>query len=85
MPNTTPCDTCIHYWAQMRPQPGNRPDKDLKHGHCLAKTIYAVNKPGKRVYPPGAKFKKLPYGRHRIFSVEKGQIISTCLEAKPTP
>ena len=81
MPNTIPCGKCIRYAAQEKPQPKDKPPKQLHRGHCLARTIYAVNKPGKPVYPPGAKTAELPYGRHKIFSVRKTQLVPHCTNA----
>lgn len=81
MPNTIQCGKCTRYAAQVKPQPGDKPPKPLHRGHCLARTIYAVNKPGNPVYPPGAKTEELPYGRHQIFSVRNAQLVPNCTAA----
>lgn len=84
MPNTIKCGQCALYAEQLKPQPGNKPPKSLRRGHCLNRTIYAVNKPGKPVYPPGAKTTELPHGRHKIASVREDQLMAHCTAASAT-
>ena len=71
MANTTPCGDCIFYHPLVRPQSGKRAARDLRRGHCLDRTIYAVNKPGTHTYPAGAKTAHLTHGQHKIFLVNK--------------
>jgi len=83
MSNTIKCGNCILYHAIRKPLRTKEGGfKKLKRGHCLAQTVYASNKPGKHVYPPKAKVKELPFGRHIIFLVHEDQIIPHCTSAK---
>lgn len=86
MANTLKCKKCIHYYAIKKPLRRKEGGfKDLNRGHCLDKTVYAKNKPGKQVYPPKAKVKELPFGRHQIFGVRADQVVENCTAAKENP
>ena len=76
MPDTV-CSNCVHY-APIKIPTGNRGSKNTRQGHCLAQSVYAVNKPGKNVYPIGAKTAVLPYARHSIVVVREDQIVLHC-------
>jgi hypothetical protein len=81
MSNDIKCGQCVLYAEQLKPQPEDRPAKSLHRGHCLDRTIYAVNKPGSPVYPPGAKTAELPNGRHKIAGVREDQLVPNCTAA----
>lgn len=85
MANIIPCGDCIFYHSLVRPQSGKRTAKDLHRGHCLNRTIYAVNKPGTHTYPAGAKTANLPYGRHKIIMVRTHTVVPHCTAVKPLP
>jgi len=52
--------------------------RDLTRGYCLAKSVFAKNKPGKPVFPPGAVTKELPYGRSKPEIVMTTQVVKDC-------
>ena len=81
MANTLPCNQCVYYFELRKPKERGG-YKSLKRGHCLAKTVYAKNKPGNQVYPPNAKVEDLPFQQHKIVMVKENEIILHCLSAK---
>jgi len=83
MPNTLACGECTRYHQLERPQPGGRKSRNLHCGHCLDRTVYAVNKPGNHTYPAGAKTAKLPFGRHQLKLVQETEIVAGCIAATP--
>lgn len=77
--NTKPCGMCEGFFAiEKGLKDGNR--KELKHGYCLKKSIFANNKAGKPVLPPRAKTAELPQGVHKLKIVRINQVIPTCNE-----
>ena len=81
MANTIPCNECEHYHALKRPKPKGG-FKELKMGHCLDQSVYALNKPGNPVYPPKAKVAELPYNRHKIVIVRPLEVVVHCTAAR---
>lgn len=81
MANEMQCKDCTHYFPQRKPKP-NGGFKELGYGHCVAKSIYAKNKVGKPIYPPGAVIKELPFAQHIITIVKSGEIVPLCSQAK---
>lgn len=78
--NNLRCEQCVHYYpVQRRTKKGF---KSLGYGHCLNRTVYASNRPGKPTYPPRSKVAELPYGRHQIALVQKREIVPNCTAAK---
>jgi hypothetical protein len=83
MANTLPCGRCALYHPIMKPLRKKEGGfKDLKRGHCLDRTVYASNKPGKPVYPKKAKVRELPFGRHQVALVRVEQVVPHCTAAK---
>lgn len=84
MANTVPCGKCLRYYELRKPlRKGG--SLSLHRGHCLAKTIYAANKPGDNVYPAGARVEELPYAMHKIKLVEENEIQKNCTDVKEKP
>ena len=76
------CKECVHYHEIRKPlKKKEGGSKSVHKGHCLKRTIYASNKPGNPVYPPGAIVQVLPYGRHKINIVNEEQIVVGCIHA----
>jgi hypothetical protein len=71
------CGACTHYHAILVPT-GKGNTRETRQGHCLARTIYAKNKPGNPVFPLGAKTADLPYARHAVVVVRKDQKMPNC-------
>lgn len=83
MANTIKCGDCKKYHAIKKPIRSKTGGfKDLHRGHCLARTVYAKNKPGDHVYPPKAVVKDLPFGRHQIVIVHEDEVVPHCIHAK---
>jgi len=81
MANNIPCGQCANYHALMKPvKKGGT--ISLKRGHCLIRTIYASNKPGKNIYPPGAKTEEREFGQHKIELVTEAEVRPYCSDAK---
>jgi hypothetical protein len=78
MANLKPCRACKLYHAIVKPHRNGKGHTDTKKGHCLDKTIYAKNKPGKPVYPARAKVKDLEFGRHEIVLRRDNEIVPHC-------
>jgi len=82
MANTIQCGKCTRYHAIIKPHRNGKGSTDTLKGHCLEHTVYALNKPGKPVYPPGAMVKDLPYNRHKIALRRSDEIVPQCTSAK---
>ncbi len=82
MANTIPCGECTLYHAIVKPHRDGKGSTDTKKGHCLDRTVYAKNKAGNPVYPPGAKVADLPYNRHQIVLHRDAEIVPHCTAAK---
>ncbi len=78
MANTNPCSECNLYFALVKPHRDGKGSTDTKKGHCLDKTVYAKNKPGKPVYPPHAKVADLPFNRHTIVLRRADDVVKSC-------
>ena len=72
------CGECLRYYPITVPT-GKGSSKETSRGHCLAKSVYAKNKPGNPVYPPGAKIADLVHNQHKIVVVRKDQKSPECL------
>ena len=81
MANTIKCGSCVRYYALQKTQHNKKP-LDLQRGHCLARTVYASNKPGDHNYPAGAKTAELPFGNHKVYIVKPNQVVRACTHAK---
>jgi len=79
MANTKPCGECNLYHAIIRPHRNGKGSTDTRKGHCLDKTVYASNKPGKPIYPVRAKTAVLPYHQHRIVLRRADQVQANCV------
>jgi len=86
MANQIPCGKCLLYHPLLKPLRRKEGGfKNLKRGHCLDRTIYAKNKPGKPVYPKYAKVKELPFGRHQVVMVKPDEVVPFCTAVKEKP
>ena len=86
MSNTIKCGKCTLYRPIKKPLRTKEGGfKTLPRGHCLDRTIYASNKPGDHVYPPRAKLKELPFGRHQITIVRADEVVPHCTAVKEGP
>jgi len=83
MANTNKCGDCTEYHAIIKPHRSGGKSTNTRKGHCLDQTIYAGNKPGNPVYPPGAKVQELPYGRHKIVLRREDEVCKHCMAFKP--
>lgn len=73
------CGECAHYAAQVVPvRRKGVPAKELPHGHCLKRTIYAANSRSKEPLPPGAKSEERPFGQHSIYVVYAAAVEANC-------
>lgn len=81
--NTIKCGDCKKYWELKRAKRSKRGGHITLHkGHCLANTIYATNRTGNDVFPPGAKTAELPNGTHKIDIVRETDLKPYCLNAE---
>ena len=85
MANTIKCGDCIRYHEMRKPLRSGKGYTRLMRGHCLAKSIYAKDRPGNPVYPPGAKIETLPHNRHQIVVVRDENVESGCTDATGRP
>lgn len=76
------CGDCTHFHA-IRIPTGNGALRETAQAHCLARTIYAKNKPGNPIYPPGAKTAELPFAQHQVVIVRREQKAPDCMDFKP--
>lgn len=81
MANEIQCGNCVHYHPLQKPLPSGG-FKKTGYGHCLDRTVYAQNRPGKTTYPPRCKTAELPFGRHQIALVKETETIQQCAKAK---
>lgn len=72
---------CQHYWPITK-QAKSGATTVLTRGHCLAKSLYAKNAPGKPVYPPKAKLEDLPNGTSKVVLVIGEEDTNGCLTFK---
>jgi hypothetical protein len=81
MANKIPCGKCQKYHEQRKPiRKGGT--ISLHQGHCLEYTIYASNKPGDHIHPPGAKTEEREFGMHKIELVGEKELRPYCSAAK---
>ena len=71
------CGTCVHFYPLQKVK-SKGGFIDLPRGYCLGKSVFAKNKPGKPVHPPGAKTEDLPYGRSKTVVVHKDDVVPNC-------
>lgn len=71
------CGDCAKF-SVIKIATGKGVTKDSVHGHCLFKTIYAKNKPGNPVYPPGAKVEDREHAQHHVEIVRRTQVVPNC-------
>jgi hypothetical protein len=77
--NNKPCGLCEGFFALEKGlQDGRR--KELKHGYCLKRSIFANNKVGNPILPPRAKTAELPQAMHKLKIVRVNEIVPTCNE-----
>lgn len=72
------CGGCTHFYS-IRVPTGRGGARETEQGHCLAQSVYAKNKPGNPVFPPGAKTEELPYAQHKIVIVRRKQKSPQCI------
>lgn len=82
--NTEKCGNCVHFWPLQKALPKGG-TKKLTRGHCLKRSVFPKNKPGKPVYPPGAIIKDLPFNRGQPHIVHKDDTVPTCTSAEVKP
>ena len=76
------CQECSHYHELRKPLRRKRGgSKSLRKGHCLKRSVYASNKPGNPIYPPGAVTEERKYAQHKITVVSEDQIVPGCIYA----
>jgi hypothetical protein len=75
------CGNCTHFHS-IRIPTGKGTTRETNQAHCVAKSVYAKNKPGNPVYPPGAKIADLPYAAHKITIVRRDQREPNCMDFK---
>lgn len=80
---TFPCSKCAKYWELRKPKRNGDGFTSLNKGYCLARTVFASNKPGDNIYPPGARTATLPNGQHTIVLVRPDSLELTCTNAVP--
>ena len=80
--NKLKCGECKNYFGMERPLRRKEGGTvSLKKGYCLAKSVFASNRPGDEILPPGAKTAELEYGRHKIHLVREEEIVPHCVPA----
>jgi len=77
--NNKPCGMCEGFFAIERGLKGGK-RKDLKHGYCLKKSLFASNKAGNPIFPPRAKTAELLNAMHKLKIVRTNQVESMCNE-----
>jgi hypothetical protein len=80
---TFPCSKCAKYWELRKPKRNGEGFTPLKKGYCLARTVFASNKPGENIYPPGARMADLPNGQHDVVIVRPDSLELSCTNAVP--
>ena len=76
------CGNCEMYWEIKRATTGGA-FKDTGRGHCLAKSIYASNAPGKPIYPPKGKLEETLDRCSKVVVVQAKEIVVGCITFKP--
>ena len=72
------CGDCTRFHPITVPA-GKGSSRETNQGHCLAQSVYAKNRPGNPVFPPGAKTEDRPYAQHQIVVVRRDQKSPECL------
>jgi hypothetical protein len=80
---TYPCSKCAKFYALRKPKRDGSGFLELKHGYCLARTVFAKNRPGDEVLPIGAKSADLPNGQHNVVLVRVDSLELGCNDAVP--
>ena len=81
--NQIKCGECKKYHAMERPKRNKSGGMiPLKKGYCLDRSVFATNRPGNEVIPPGAKTAELEFGRHKPVIVREEQIVPNCTAAR---
>jgi hypothetical protein len=65
---TEACENCSLYWEIMRAL-AKGGQRKTGRGHCLDRSVYASNAPGKPTYPPRANTAALPNGCSKVVIV----------------
>jgi len=74
---TEACENCSLYWEIMRAL-AKGGQKKTGRGHCLSRSIYASNAPGKPTYPPRAKTAELPNRCSKVVVVVGKNVDPSC-------
>jgi hypothetical protein len=75
------CGECMYFYPIQIPT-GTGSQRETDQAHCLAKSVYAKNKPGNPVFPPGAKTADLQFAQHQIVIVRRKQHSPNCMDYK---
>jgi hypothetical protein len=75
------CGNCVKFW-NVKVAKNRKELKETALGHCLVRTVYAANKAGNPVYPPGSKVEVLPFAQHKIAVVRNNQDARNCPDYK---
>lgn len=75
--NKKPCGTCKFMWPLQKGKRGGG-TIPLTRGHCLKRSVFPANRPGKHVYPPGAIIKDTPNNVVIPYLVRKDQVVEHC-------
>jgi hypothetical protein len=73
------CGECTSFHS-IRIPTGTGSTRETDQAHCVAKSVYAKNRPGNPVYPPGAKIADLPHAAHKITIVRRDQKEPYCTD-----
>lgn len=76
------CGSCEMYWEVKRATTGGL-FKDTGRGHCLARSIYASNAPGKPTYPPKGQLEATPDRCSKVVVVQSKETVPGCISFKP--
>lgn len=77
--NNKPCGECGAFFPLEKGLKGGQ-RKALKHGYCLKKSKFAINKPGSPVYPPRATVIELENAVHQLKIVRCNQVEKHCAD-----
>lgn len=77
MANKKTCGTCKFMWPLQKGKRGGG-TVSLSRGHCLKRSVFPKNRPGKHVYPPGAIIKDTPNNVTIPFLVRQDQVVDHC-------
>lgn len=75
--NNQTCGTCKYMWPLQKGMRGGKV-MSLTRGHCLKRSIFPKNRPGKHVYPPGAILKDTPNNVIQPYLVRADQVVEHC-------